>query len=84
MKFYEAVFAPCAATRRDVIRVAQLVHDDGKSVYEAFAPERSAAGAGGHRRPDRPRRDEAGWHRHGYRRLWRLAERKLHVGQPSC
>ena len=39
MKFYEAVFAPCAATRRDVIRVAQLVHDDGKSAYEAFAPE---------------------------------------------
>jgi len=39
MKFYEAAFAPCAATRRDVIRVAQLVHDDGRSVYEAFAPE---------------------------------------------
>ena len=39
MKFYECDFAPCAATRRDVIRVAQRVHDDGQSVYEAFTPE---------------------------------------------
>ena len=38
MKFYECDFAPCAATRRDVIRVAQLVHDEGGSAYEAFAP----------------------------------------------
>ena len=41
MKFYECDFAPCAATRRDVIRVAQLVHDSkrGGSAYEAFDPD---------------------------------------------
>ena len=39
MRFFEAAFAPCAATRRDVVRVAQLVYDDGQSVYEAFTPQ---------------------------------------------
>ena len=38
MRFYECDFAPCAATRRDVIRVAQLVRSEGASVYEAFTP----------------------------------------------
>ncbi|HEU6445315.1 MAG TPA: hypothetical protein VFL61_09680 [Gaiellaceae bacterium] len=37
--FYECQFAPNAATRRDVTRVAQLVRDQGQSVYEAFAPQ---------------------------------------------
>ena len=37
MTFYEAVIAPCAAIRRDAIRVAQLI--PGESVYECFAPE---------------------------------------------
>jgi hypothetical protein len=41
--FHECCFAPFAATRRDVIRVAQLI--PGESVREAFAP-RAFAGWG--------------------------------------
>lgn len=39
MKFYSCQFAPCGANVRDVIRVAQLVHDRGVSAYEAVAPD---------------------------------------------
>jgi hypothetical protein len=45
VKFYECQFAPAAATRRDAIRVGQVVHDRGVSAYEAFAP-RAFAGWG--------------------------------------
>ena len=39
MRFYEAAIAPSAGTRRDAIRVAQLVNSEGESIYEAFGPE---------------------------------------------
>jgi hypothetical protein len=39
MKFYECRFAPNATTRRNVVRVAQLVHSNGQEIYEAFSPD---------------------------------------------
>lgn len=39
MKFYECRFAPCAATWRDVIGVAQLVRSRGEAHYECFSPD---------------------------------------------
>ena len=38
MTYFECAFAPIAATRRDVPRVAQLVRSEGESIYEAFSP----------------------------------------------
>jgi len=39
VRFFDAAFAPCAATRRSAIRVAQFIMNGGESAYEAFAPE---------------------------------------------